>query len=434
MLRAVCIFFIVSLVYSCKPVHNNVLIYRYQRDYQPCEPSIAINPLNTKEVVAGSVLDNVHFSEDGGRNWKTRRLRSSHGVYGDPVIFADWKNAFYYCHLGDPDKRGWASDRLLESIVVQRSDDGGKNWNDGSAVGTNPPKDQDKEWGVADPFSNWLYMTWTEFDKYNSDDPDCRSRILFSSSSNRGDSWTAPITLSAITGDCLDDDATTEGAVPAAGRDGRVFVAWSVNEKIYFNRSFDNGQSWMEREVAVAEQIGGWTLPIEGISRVNGMPVTCVDNSGGPFDGRIYIMWADQREGRTNTNIYLKKSDDDGQSWSKTILINKDDNKRQQFFPWMSVDPVSGFIYVVYYNREAHTGLQNDVSLAWSYDGGDTWDEKIISNRSFDTPPELIFFGDYNNVSAVNGSIRPIWTRYDEGVLSIWTALIQEKRKIKNKS
>ena len=431
--RVYVIVILIGLLYSCKPVHNNILIYRYQRGYQPCEPSIAINPINSNQVVAGSVLDNVHFSDDGGKTWKTRRLRSSHGVYGDPVIFADWKNSFYYCHLADPDKRGWASDRLLESIVVQRSDDGGKTWNDGYAVGANHPKDQDKEWAVADPFSDMIYMTWTEFDLYNSGDPDCHSRILFSSSKDKGDSWIAPITLSKILGDCQDDDETTEGAVPAAGRDGRVFVAWSVNEKIYFNRSFDFGQTWMEEEMAIADQVGGWVLPVEGIKRVNGMPVTCVDNSGGPFDGRIYVMWADQREGPSNTNIYIKKSDDDGMTWSSDFLINNDENKKQQFFPWMAVDQSSGYIYVVYYDRNAYSGLQNDVTLAWSYDGGETWQEKIISNRPFDTPPELIFFGDYNNISAANGSIRPVWTRYDEGALSIWTALIEEKRKVKFK-
>jgi prepilin-type processing-associated H-X9-DG protein len=35
-----------------------------------------------------------------------------------------------------------------------------------------------------------------------------------------------------------------------------------------------------------------------------------------------------------------------------------------------------------------------------------------------------VFFGDYNNITAVDGHVRPIWTREVDGVLSVWTALL----------
>ncbi len=418
---------------SCKAVDKNILIYNRQQGYPPCEPSIAINPADNNQVIAGSVLNNVHYSHDGGKSWKTIKLNSSHGVFGDPVIFADKDGSFYYCHLADPEGKSWASSRLLESIVVQRSDDGGLTWNDGAAIGANPPKDQDKEWAVADPHSNAIYMAWTEFDKYNSPDPDCETRILFASSSDKGETWTRPISLSSITGDCLDDDETVEGAVPAAGRNGKVFVAWSVNERIYFNHSDDFGKSWLKKEKLIANQPGGWSLPIEGLKRVNGMPVTLVDNSSGIYDGRVYVLWADQREGKLNTNIYLIYSDDDGETWTPPTLIHNDVNETHQFFPWMAIDNSTGFVYVVYYDRKNYRDRQNEVSLAWSYDGGASWQERIISDSPFETPPPFVFFGDYNNISAVGGKIRPIWTRYEDGNLSIWTALIEEKNKNKIK-
>ena len=34
--------------------------------------------------------------------------------------------------------------------------------------------------------------------------------------------------------------------------------------------------------------------------------------------------------------------------------------------------------------------------------------------------------GDYSNISAVNGMIRPIWMAYDGNLLSIWTAIVTE--------
>jgi hypothetical protein len=41
-------------------------------------------------------------------------------------------------------------------------------------------------------------------------------------------------------------------------------------------------------------------------------------------------------------------------------------------------------------------------------------------------PNENIFFGDYTNVTAHNGIVRPIWTRLHDGELSIWTHLVNE--------
>ena len=42
-------------------------------------------------------------------------------------------------------------------------------------------------------------------------------------------------------------------------------------------------------------------------------------------------------------------------------------------------------------------------------------------------PSEEGFFGDYNNISAYGGRVRPIWTRNEQGVQSIWTALMEER-------
>ena len=65
------------------------------------------------------------------------------------------------------------------------------------------------------------------------------------------------------------------------------------------------------------------------------------------------------------------------------------------------------------------------VVVASSFDGGETWVNRTVSNRpSF---PRKVFFGDYNNIAAVDGHVRPIWTREVDGVLSVWTALLDLK-------
>jgi hypothetical protein len=117
----------------------------------PCEPSICVNFTNTKNIAAGAVLNHYYWSDDLRRlTWGKSQLKSSMGVYGDPVLIADWKGGIYYAHLSDPDGKGWRSENHLDRIVVQKSSDGGKTYNDGSNTGVRSPKDQDKHWLVAD--------------------------------------------------------------------------------------------------------------------------------------------------------------------------------------------------------------------------------------------------------------------------------------------
>ena len=390
-----------------------------------CEPSIVVNPANEKNIVAGGILDYVFISNDAGHTWKTDKLKSESGVFGDPCLVADNKNHVYYLHLSDPENKGWSSKKLLDRIVVQRSDDGGNKWAGDSYTGLNPDpeKDQDKQWACTNFNNQDIAVTWTQFDKYNSRDTNHKSNILFSLSADLGETFSDPVRINEISGGCLDDDQTTEGAVPAFGPNGEIYVAWSMDEKIYFDHSFDNGKTWLEKDVEVANQPGGWTMDIPGIQRCNGMPVTVADVSNGPFRGAVYVCWADLSEGENNSNIYFASSMNKGVAWSEPIKINDDTTQTHQFLPWMSIDPVTGFLYVVFYDRRAYTNTQTDVYIAYSKDAGQTWVNEKISESPF-TPNPIVFFGDYNNISAYNGIVRPIWTRYEKGRMSVWTAIL----------
>ncbi len=407
-------------------VPTNILIQEGTADapYGPCEPSIAINPLKPDQILAGSVLNRIHRSDDGGRTWINEELTSPLGVFGDPVIHADKFGNFYYAHLSDPEHKGWASFRLLDRIVIERSSDGGKTYVS-TYTGEAHPKDQDKHWLGSDPVTGHLFVTWTEFDLYGSKNEGDRSRILFSASSDSGDNWSNPVQINQFEGDCLDDDMTTEGAVPCPGPNGEIYVGWSYNSKIYFDRSTDQGKTWLAQDIVVADQPGGWSIDVPGIGRCNGMPITDCDLSKGKYHGTIYINWADQRNGENDTDIWISKSKDGGNTWSKPIRVNQDKTKTHQFFTWMTVDQVTGHVHCVYYDRSKYTDHQTDVVLATSKDGGNTWLTRTISEKPF-LPTESVFFGDYNDISAVGGRIRPIWTRLDNGVLSVWTALIDE--------
>ena len=405
---------------------KNVLIDSSLFGLGACEPSIAISPKNPNIIVAGSILNRVYRSLDGGNTWSNEKIKSKLGVYGDPVIEADYNGNFHYGHLSNPTGNAWVDEEFLDRIVVQSSYDDGATWSDGNSPGPNPPKDQDKEWIAVDPNDNALMMCWTEFDKYNSKAQEDRSRIVCSRSEYKSDTWSSPITISQYEGDCLDSDFTTEGAVPAIDNKGNVYVSWAFDNKIYFDKSTDKGKTWMNEDKVIAAQPGGWDFMIEGISRSNGFPVTKVDLSDGPNQGTIYVNWADQRNGATDTDIWLSKSTDKGSTWTAPIRVNNDPAGNQQFFTWMDVDPITGYIYVVFYDRRNHIDTKTDVYLAYSTDGGTTFTNTKISEAPF-TPNELVFFGDYNDISAYDGHVRPIWTRLEGLKLSVWTALVEHR-------
>jgi hypothetical protein len=391
--------------------------------YKPCEPSIYINPKNTKNIVAGVVLNKTLHSLDGGLTWQLQFVKSPYGVFGDPVISADYDGNFYYAHLADTDGRGRSAEGWIDRIVIQKSSDGGRSWNEGTYTGHRPPADQDKHWLAVDPSNNHIYVTWTEFDKYGSSNPNDHSRILFSKSTDQSETWSSAIAISEVSGDCLDGDGTTEGAVPCVGPSGQVYVAWSQGETIYFDRSLDGGLTWLDQDIVAADQPFGWDFEIGGFSRANGMPVTACDLSKSRHRGTIYINYCDQRNGSNDTDVWLVKSSDQGNTWTPPLRVNNDPAGSQQFFTWMAVDPTSGAIYIVFYDRRNYNDLKTDVYLAYSFDGGETFKNVKISERPF-MPSPNIFLGDYNNISAFGGVVRPIWTRLDGNRTSILTAII----------
>ncbi len=384
----------------------------------PNEPTICINPKNTNQISAGSNLNFYYYSTNGGFNWSRATLISTYSVWGDPAITVDTNGHFYYGHLTNP-----ASSYFIDRIVVQKSTNGGVNWSNGTYAGYIPPKQQDKEWLCVDPRNNNIYMTWTQFDSYGSSNPADSSTILFSRSTDAGNTWSNALRINKIAGDCVDEDNTVEGAVPCTGPDGTIYVSWSGPLGIVMDKSSDGGDIWLTNDQFVTTQPGGWDLTIPGIYRANGLPITACDISNGPYRGNLYINWTDQRNGPTDTDVWMIKSTNGGESWSAVKRVNDDPPGRQQFFTWMTIDQTTGYLYFVFYDRRNYTNNQTDVYMAKSTDGGETFTNFKVSASPF-TPSSSTFFGDYTNISAVSGIVRPIWARLDNNALSIYTAIV----------
>ncbi len=410
--------YLIVISLFCSAQYQNITI---SNTNMPEEPTIQINPYNTNEILAGANIASCYRSTDAGYTWTRITMTSSLGVWGDPCIIIDTAQNYHFLHLSNPTDGNW-----IDRIVSQKSTDGGISWNDGSYTGLNGIKVQDKEWAVVDRFNNNIYVTWTQFDNYGSTTPGDSSIILFSRSTDGGDTWSNAKRISKTAGDCLDDDNTVEGAVPAVGENSEIYVAWAGADGIFFDRSTDQGETWLNEDIFVSNFPEGWNYEIPGIYRANGLPITTCDTSNSPYKGRIYINWSDQRNGTDNTDIWLATSDNKGDTWSQPIRVNDDETTTHQFFTWMDIDQTNGFLYFVFYDRRNHTDAQTDVYLAVSKDGGATFENHKISQTPF-LPNASVFFGDYNNISAHDNVIRPIWTHLDNFDLSVKTAIINEE-------
>jgi hypothetical protein len=407
------LFFILININFLYAQYTNVQI---SNQNSPSEPAIAINPNNTNILFAGANLDNYYVSTDAGLTWLSNNLVSTYGVWGDPCLLIGNSGEFYYFHLSNA--TSW-----LDRIICQKSTNNGQTFNNGSYFGLNGNKDQDKEWATIDRDNGNIYALWTQFDDYGSSSPTCKTQIMFTKSTDNASTWSLPIKINQVDGNCEDGDSTVEGATPAIGLNGEIYTSWGSPDGIYFDRSTDYGATWLDNDILVDAMPDGWTFSIPGLDRANGMPITKCDRSGGNYNGTIYINWSDQRNGTNDTDIWLKKSTDGGNTWSNIIRVNDDAPGNQQFLSWMDIDQTDGTIYIVFYDRRNYNDLRTDVYLAYSTDGGDNFTNVKISESPF-IPNSNAFFGDYTNIAAHNGVIRPIWGRLDGTISSIWTAII----------
>ncbi len=394
------------------------------------EPSIAIDPKNTHNLIAGSNIDNYYKSIDGGLTWALSTISSTLGVTGDPVLICDTSGGFYYFHLA-LDRRYMTGYQGFNKIVSQYlAPPLTGTWTDGTFAGlVDTPKTDDKPGVGIDRNTNTLLLCWTKFDEYQylaDSTPGDSSYIMFAKSVD-GAPWTTAVRINQNSGNCSDNDQTAEGAIPCAGPDGQIYVGWAYNNAIIFDRSFDGGVHWLDTDKVAATMPNGWDYDIPGISRCNGLPFTACDVSHGVHRGTIYISWSDQRNGANNTDIWIIKSTDSGASWSAPLRVNDDTVVAQQFMSSMTVDQATGYIYVLFYDRRNYVGTATpdvtDVYLATSTDGGATFQNHKISEHPF-LPINTFFFGDYTFVAAHNNVIRPIWAEQSFNGLGVTKKIV----------
>ncbi len=182
-----------------------------------------------------------------------------------------------------------------------------------------------------------------------------------------------------------------------------------------------------DRVFVVDTHIGGFDfIPSQPDRSVDAEPGLAWDRSGGPHNGRAYIVYSIERPNESNdTDIYVRYSDDNGATWSNGVRVNDDHTNNSQFMPKISLDQTTGNLAVVWYDARADlgnggagdtNGIPNDDAQFWgafSTDGGLSFTPNIQVSAGTSNSQDAhngIDYGDYDGLSFYGGVAHPAWS------------------------
>lgn len=207
----------------------------------------------------------------------------------------------------------------------------------------------------------------------------------------------------------------------AIGPFGQVAVTY-VNassgqgpDNCYFNIDPDGSgpQPFGPRSVITATNIGGFDfLPPQPQRSVDSEPDLAWATNGAN-SGRLYLLYTDEvvDEG-SDSEIFIRYSDNSGSTWSPRIRINDDATTNSQFLGRLAMEQTTGNLAASFYDaRDSITNTKVHYYASASFDGGMTWapNAKLSTGQSDETSGSGFDFGDYNDIDYVQGRFVTSW-------------------------
>jgi hypothetical protein len=435
------------------------------------ETTIAVNPLNPRNIVAGSNDYRVFntreqrndsggealTSFDGGHSWTNVALPhldfmtgatgalSYMDAAGDPSVAFGPDNTVYYANLVFSRVIPTDGSQQASGVAVSVSHDGGLTWGDPSivqmdgvtAAGTPVPADvfNDKEWITADPLRGTVYVTWTRF-TYDGQGNYLESPIMSARSTDAGRSWSAPTRVApSLTGFKGGITPFGSGSNPQVGNDGTLYVAYETSvcqtvncnsaddhDAVVVATSRDGGRTYRNQEVSSDFDFPA-TLTGENF-RLNSFPQLAYDR----LTDRLWITWADDRNGayaggqsvKTNGDVFLVSSGHGSQGWSKPTQLGSGSD---EWFPAVAV--IAGRV-AVSYNTRAFDPNGIGVDYAWQVGWGsqlgglrrittETENPQVqfVSTDAAGNVRQGVFIGDYSAIAmGLDFVAHPCWTDF----------------------
>lgn len=380
------------------PSGGNVRANQDSSGFDQNETTVAINPANPNWIVGGGndarlgrYTAAYYFSKDGGQTWGDGVAPyQQYSTQADPTVAycADGTALFAYL-----DYSGGAF--TPHRFISTRSTDGGVTWGaPGTIFASGGSPFADRPYitcaQAAGTNQNRAYASWTNFPNAFSSGT---VRVAFSD--DRGATWTGAKNVS---------NAGSQGSMPTAGKNGVVYLFFQAGNAIQFNKSSNGAGTWG----SVATIATYTSLPEPNFRRPT-YPSGAVDNSGGPFDGTVYVVWHSVSTGLAD--VLLSRSTNGGSTWSAPIRVHDDpvNNQRDQFMPWVSVDEKGTVVVKFFDRRDDPNNILQHIYVATSHDGGLTFENERVTDVASNSTLTG-FLGDYSAISARGGKAIPLWS------------------------
>lgn len=388
------------------------------------ETSIAINPHDTSNVIAGSneiqrLPMRAMYSTDNGATFTgvdlplpPPRTRNGFDFGSDPGIAFDSEGNAYYSYIVVFFSAGGAINGT--EMAVAHSGDGGATW---AATYFNPQTGEgqfnDKPMITVDTSGahhNRIYVAWDNATG-NSSSTKNGNNVLLAYSDDGGGTFSRPVSVSGpFTG-----RTGGIGADPYVTADGTVHVAWQdyAHGTIDDAASTDGGLTFSSPHVIAAVNAFQFNVAAQAARGALVYP------SCGSYQTALYCSYMNGSDAATN--VYVAKSTDGGAHWTSTAVPAGGD----QFNQWLAVDPSNGSVNVSYYDTATHGATSTLYTLARSTDGGVTYTASTVANAPTDESccsPSVNLgnqYGDYEGIAAYAGTVRPVWTDRRQAVIDL---------------
>jgi hypothetical protein len=364
------------------------------------------------------------LSTDGGSTWKfitcmanVKTQKREYYAYGHPMVGYDLNgNAYIAEEFQDTKGLGHGA------IGVETSSDG-VNWSQTRVALNGEDKLVEYSWMAVDanplsPRANTLYVSSIE--NWNP----ARTQVFSAHSTDGGVHWFPAAVGSPEAYPALDiwtNVATAkDGSVyvtwqhcaftgtHAGCGDGTAFML--------FSKSTDGGNTWSEPVIMAKITLsptpcdcGIGVLPNTGEDiLISNNAVIGVDNGNGLYAGNIYVAmysWTG-----TYMQVQVVRSTDGGSTWSAPVPVAPSSATHDQFLPWMSVSR-SGLIGITWMDRRNDPAdVKYQPFAAFSHDGGQTFGTNVVLNRKFSDPNIAgRYMGDYATNAWIGTNFLAAW-------------------------
>ncbi len=400
-----------------------------QRHANESEEAIAVNPTNPLNVVMVTNVDSPAagmfrgVSFDGGRTWATSLIGNNDNLLDaccDPSLSFDQYGNLFLTYLYN-----------VENFVpVALSTDGGTSFNIIANIAK--PAQQTAQTGerqrglfrfVDQPTITAAHNeVWLVF---NAGGPMVATGAPVTGAGSVG--TFTPLQVIPGSNNCTYGDV-------AIGPSGQVMNVCTLTESgsgggtLFVSVDPDGlGPAPFGTRVSVVDtHVGGFDfIPAQPDRSVDAEPGLAWDRTSGPHAGRVYLVYTQKAKNlRTNMDIEVSYSDNNGATWSAPVRVNDDHTVNSQFLPKISLDPTSGNLVVAWYDARNDlgtgapgdtNGIPNDDAQFWgafSTDGGRSFSTNFQISAGTSNAHDsgnAIDYGDYSGLSFFGGVAHPAW-------------------------